>query len=371
MFFLWQFLLRTWQLHVVPPSRGRVLSSHYVWGQGKSSFHCFYFFAMRFSAFLELGKKPHIFWNLRTPLLVKCANHGCTFVYFFESRFSEFSVLTVHDGWSVWLISRWCVHQPLLRLLVLCPLFQTSSARVASMSLLLMASLVVTVRRQPWRANGSNFIESCHYSRILIDSLHSCFISERPYYTHKEYLGILYTCVCQCSIKMRFLQCYRPSRGFLHLASVLIESSKIKVVFPPFKTRNNLQHVDETLRSEDVLMHVCVLFILDLISLHGYEEIDNSARSHSHDMFAVTVVVVLVLVAFCVIIVYGCVRYFWIQRRKKFDFFICHHKAGPLLAAYWGVGFHLQKRYEQSHLVYIGPILEVVLGDCLIVWCYW
>ena len=81
-------------------------------------------------------------------------------------------------------------------------------------------------------------------------------------------------------------------------------------------------------------MHVCVLFILDLISLHGYEEIDNSARSHSPDMFAVTVVVVLVLVAFWVIIVYGCVRYFWIQRRKKFDFFICHHKAGPLLAAY-------------------------------------
>ena len=50
----------------------------------------------------KLGKKPRIFWNLRTPLLVKCANHGCTFVnYFFESRFSEFSVLTVHDGWSV------------------------------------------------------------------------------------------------------------------------------------------------------------------------------------------------------------------------------------------------------------------------------
>jgi len=121
-------------------------------------------------------------------------------------------------------------------LLVLCPLFQTCSARVASMSLLLMASLVVTVRRQPWRANGSNFI--------------------------------------------------------------------------------------------DVLMHVSVLLILDLIALHGYEEIENSARSHSHDMFAVNIVVVLVLVAFLVIIVYGCVRYFWIRRRKKFDFFICHHKAG-------------------------------------------
>ena len=81
-------------------------------------------------------------------------------------------------------------------------------------------------------------------------------------------------------------------------------------------------------------MHVCVLLILDLISLHGYEEIENSSRSHSHDMFAVNVVVVLVLVAFWVTIVYGCVRYFWIRRRKKFDFFICHHKAGPLLAVY-------------------------------------
>lgn len=97
---------------------------------------------------------------------------------------------------------------------------------------------------------------------------------------------------------------------------------------------SNLQHVDETLRSKDVLMHVSVLLILDLIALHGYEEIENSARSHSHDMFAVNIVVVLVLVAFLVIIVYGCVRYFWIRRRKKFDFFICHHKAGPLLAAY-------------------------------------
>ena len=42
--------------------------------------------------------KPQI-ENLRTPFLAKCANHRCTLVNFFESSFSEFSVLTVHDGY--------------------------------------------------------------------------------------------------------------------------------------------------------------------------------------------------------------------------------------------------------------------------------
>ena len=178
---------------------GPVLSWHCVWGRGKSSFHCFYFFAMRFSAFKAFQATNR---EREISISGEMCKPRCTLVNFFESSFSEFSVLTVHDGylntqseWSlpfferaVWLISRWCVHQPWLRLLVLCPLFQTCSARVATMSLLLMASLVITVRRQPWRANGSNFMEACHYWRILIDFLHSCFISERLYI-------YIYTCM--------------------------------------------------------------------------------------------------------------------------------------------------------------------------------